>query len=313
MAARGERAGKPESKYHWKAGESIPAGLGRIVSEQLQCAIWHLSEKADSTDEAVHAARKALKKSRSAMRLFRSVLGPEYGKENAALRDAGRKLSPVRDAQALIEMFDQLHVKYREELGDRSLASVRDGLVARKQELDRQFQRKHVRGTVLKNLRESAARVEQWNLQDADFAAIARGFARTIRRNREACRDAYGDSTPEAFHDWRKRAKDLRYHFGLLAKCWPPVLEGFEAAAKELESQLGDDHNVVVMRNTIVEKPDGFGKQEEVEAFLDILDKHQHKLRAEAKIMARRLYADRPKRWRRRMETYWSAWKQDKG
>lgn len=312
MAARGERGGKPESKYHWKAGESIPAGLGRIVSEQLQCAIWHLSGNAASTDEAVHESRKALKRSRSAMRLVQSVLGSEYQKENAALRDAGRKLSPVRDAQAVIEMFDELNGKYREELGDRSLASVRDGLVARKQELSRQFQRKHVRSAVLKSLRESAARVEQWDLEAVDFPALSRGFARTMRRNRGACRDACSDSTPEAFHEWRKRAKDLRYHFGLLAKAWPPVLNGFEDAAKELESGLGDDHNLVVMRSAIGEKPDRFGKQAEIKAFLDILDKHQQKLRAAAKILARRLYADKPNRWRRQVETYWSAWRLEK-
>lgn len=303
--------GKPETKYHLRRKESVAEGVRRIVREQLQCATWHLSQTTASTDEVVHEARKALKKSRSAMRLLPSVVGPEQRKENAALRDAGRKLSPVRDAQALIEMFDELNGKYREKLGDRSLASVREGLVARKQELGREFQRKHVRGTVLKSLRASAARVEQWDLEAADFSALSRGFARTIRRNREACRAAYDESSPESFHEWRKRAKDLRYHFGLVGKAWPAVLEGYEKSAEELESKLGDDHNVVVMRNTILEKPDRFGKQEEIKAFLDILDEHQQKLRSEAKALARPLYSDSPKRWRRRLETCWKAWKRN--
>jgi CHAD domain-containing protein len=304
--------GEPETKYHWKADESVADGLRRMLSEQLQCAVWHLSQSAESTDEAVHEARKALKKARSAMRLLQSVLGSQFGKENAALRDVGRKLSPVRDAQALIEMFDELNGKYREEVGDRSLASVRDGLVARRQALSREFQGKHLRGTVLKSLRESAARVEQWDLEALDFPALSRGFARTIRRNRVACRDAYGESTPEAFHEWRKRAKDLRYHFGLMAKAWPPVLGGFEDAARELESKLGDDHNLVLMRNTIVEKPARFGKQKDIKAFLEIVDEHQQELRWEAKILAQRLYAGKPRRWRRQLKTYWSVWKQEK-
>ena len=305
-------AQKPEAKYHWKAGENVAEGLQRIVSEQLRCAIWHLSAHAHPLDEAIHEARKSLKKSRSAMRLMQRFLGPEYSRENGALREAGRKLSALRDAQALIEIFDELNDKYREKLGDRSLMAVREGLAARKKDVCRDFQRKHVRGTVLKSLLESASRVRRWNLEPAGFPVLSRGFARTIRRNRKACIAATADAAPDAFHEWRKRAKDLRYHFALLAKAWPPVLDGYEDAAKELESKLGDDHNLVVMRNTIVEKPDRFGKQEEIKAFLDILDEHQQKLRAEAKILAERFNIDKPKRWRRNLDVYWSAWKQEK-
>jgi hypothetical protein len=71
-----------------------------------------------------------LKKSRSALRLFQKTLGKEYEQGNAVLRDAGRKLSPVRDSQLLIEIFDELNAKYRDDLGDRSLVSIRDGLVS---------------------------------------------------------------------------------------------------------------------------------------------------------------------------------------
>lgn len=122
---------KPDPKYHWTDGEGTAEGLKRIVGEQLQLAIWELSADRGATDRAVHEARKCLKRSRSAMRLFQSTLGKEYEEGNEALRDAGRKLSPVRDSQAPIEMFDELNDKYRDDLGDRSLVSIRDGLVKR--------------------------------------------------------------------------------------------------------------------------------------------------------------------------------------
>jgi CHAD domain-containing protein len=302
---------EPEAKYHWKAAESVSEGLQRIVSQQLQLAVWQLSENAPSLDEAVHEARKSLKKIRSALRLTRSLLGREYDKENGVLRDAGRKLSPVRDSQALIEMFDELNGKYREKLGNRSLVSVRDGLVARKKELSSGFQRKRVRGNVLKSLHEVAARVKKWDLEEGDSRIVSQGFAGTIRRNRKACGDAYADLRPEGFHEWRKRAKDLRYQLGLLSKAWPPVLDGYGDAAKELESKLGDDHNLVVVRNTILEKPDNFGKEEDISAFLKIVEDHQQKLRSESRSLATRLYSEKPKYWRRRLDLCWSAWKQD--
>jgi hypothetical protein len=54
----------------------------------------------------------------------------------------------------------------------------------------------------------------------------------------------------------------LRYHLNLVRKAWPEVLDGYNAAAKDLESKFGDDHNLVVMRDTILEKPDAFGNEE---------------------------------------------------
>lgn len=302
---------KPDPKYHWKAGESVGEGLKNIVGGQVELAIWELSADQRSTDDAVHEARKCLKKSRSAMRLFRKIMGKEYEQGNAALRDAGRKLSPVRDAQALLEMFDDLNGKYRDELGDRSLVSIRDGLAKRKKSLAREFRQKRTRGAVLKSLRAFARRVDKWNVDNADLTTLLKNFARTVRRNQQACQTAYAESRPEGFHEWRKRAKDLRYHLNLVSKAWPEVLGGYEAGAKDLESKLGDDHNLVVMRDTILENPDAFGNEEDVAAFLRIVDVRQKKLRSDCRTLADRLYSEKPKVWRRRLELCWTTWKEE--
>ena len=283
----------------------------RIIAEQLQLAIWELSADQGATDHAVHEARKCLKKSRSAMRLFQNTLGKEYKQGNAALRDAGRKLSPVRDSQALIEMFDELNDKYCDDLGDHSLVSIRDGLVKLKESLAREFQQKQTRGAVLNNLRTFAGHVDKWKVNEADPLALSKGFARTIRRNQQACQTAYAESRPESFHEWRKRAKDLRYHLSLVSKAWPEVLNGYEAAAKDLESKLGDDHNLVVMRATILGKPDLFGKEKDITAFLKIVDNHQKKLRSDCRTLSDRLHSEKPKRWRRRLKLCWTAWKEE--
>jgi CHAD domain-containing protein len=295
------------AKYHWTAHESIAEGLQRIAGEQLQLAISELVNGKASLDKAVHEARKSVKKIRSALRLVRAVLGKEYDKANDVLRDAGRQLSPLRDSQALIEIFDELTAKYREELGDHSLASVRDGLLARRKELHRSFQRQQVSGKVVNSLRELAAGIEKWNLDKADFGALSKAFGTTIRQNRKACHSAYADAQPEGFHEWRKRVKDLRYHLALLRHAWPPVLDAYAEAAKDLEHRLGDDHNLVVLRDTILKSPDDFGKEEDITALLQIVDHHQKQLRAEAKSLAIPLYSDKPNHWRRRLELWWSA------
>lgn len=298
--AKSSHSQAPDAKYHWKADEGVSEGFRRIVFDELELTIWQLSENAAALDEAVHEARKSLKKIRSVMRLMRDILGPHYDKENAALGDAGRKLSPLRDAEALIEMFDQLD--------DRGLVSVRKGLAERKKELGRDFHRKRVRANVLKTLREVAARVKKWDLPQADVEIVSSGFAETIRRNRKARDVAIASSKPEDFHEWRKRAKDLRYHLALVGKAWPKVLDGYQEAAKDLEAKLGDDHNLAVLRTTILEQPDRFGKQEDIKAAMEIIDDRQQKLRAEAQSLAEPLYHEKPKQWRKRLEFCWSVW-----
>src|SRR5581483_5993796 len=155
--------------------------------------------------------------------------------------------------------------------------------------------------------RDSAARIEKWKLQKGNSDLLSEGFANTIRRNHRACDEAWADASPEAFHEWRKRTKDLRYHFSLLEKAWPAVFDGYKQAAKDLEHKLGDDHNLAVLRETILKKPESFGEEEDVKAIVDIIDTHQAKLRAECKMQAARLYVDKPRQWRKRLERYWSA------
>src|SRR5512146_1173 len=60
-------------------------------------------------DTRVHSARKALKKARAALRLLRpNLVAGVYERENIALRDAGRRLSPLRDAKSLVAAVNLL-------------------------------------------------------------------------------------------------------------------------------------------------------------------------------------------------------------
>jgi hypothetical protein len=65
------------------------------------------------------------------------------------------------------------------------------------------------------------------------------------------------------------------------------------------------------MRDTILEKPDAFGKEEDITAFLKIVDDHQKKLRSNCRTLAGRLYSEKPKFWRRRLELCWIAWQEE--
>jgi hypothetical protein len=67
------------------------------------------------------------------------------------------------------------------------------------------------------------------------------------------------------------------------------------------------------MRDTILEKPDAFGKGDDINALLKIVDDHQKKLRSDCRTLADRLYSEKPRLWRRRLELRWTAWKEEHG
>ncbi|MDE3194884.1 MAG: CHAD domain-containing protein, partial [Acidobacteriota bacterium] len=62
--------------YRLALDESIPRGIRRIAREEIDSAIANLRIKTPSKrDEAVHEARKSLKKLRSLVRLVSPCLG----------------------------------------------------------------------------------------------------------------------------------------------------------------------------------------------------------------------------------------------
>jgi CHAD domain-containing protein len=241
------------------------------------------------------------------------MLGQEYQQNNASLREVGHGLSALRDAKALLEMLDQMNDKYRKQLGDRSLAQARHALVKRKEQCQRELGEKNVWPELRRQLQQVSEQVDSWSLPDQqDFALLTKGVERVFRDGRKAFARAYDDPRPERFHDWRKRAKDHWYHLRLLEKSWPEVMEGYADGVKQLEQKLGDDHNLVVLRDTVVRHPEEFGSEEDREALLTLIGVYQHELRTEARTLGERIYGEKPKRLVRRLERYWRAWQEEK-
>ena len=120
--------------YRFKLGEPVPEGIKRIVGEEIEAAARHLSGQGESDrDEAIHEARKSVKKIRGVLRLVRPELGEVYRTDNARFRDIGRQLSQFRDAGASIETFDALRKRYRGEMDGRTLAAIRRRLKTQNQ------------------------------------------------------------------------------------------------------------------------------------------------------------------------------------
>ena len=297
--------------YRLERGERVSDGIKRIVAGEIDAAIRQLSvsgQDRGARDEAIHEARKSVKKIRGALRLMQPEMREIFDLENALFRDIGRHLSQFRDARAIIEAFDTLRKKYRADWNGRSLAPIRRRLVARKAQTEKQANIEEVLRSMTAALSRSAARVGGWPLSNDGFGAIAPGLEATLLRGQKAMARARKHARPEDYHDWRKRVKEHWYHTRLLESLWNSGMESYEKNLKELEEALGEAHNLVVLRETVLQEPAAFGQPAELRLFEQAIGQYQEKLRGAALELGGRIYAGKPGHFTRRIKRLWSAW-----
>jgi CHAD domain-containing protein len=271
--------------YRLKLNDGVAKSLRAVGRDQLEKAAEGLAEGADPV-EAVHDARKRLKKARSALRLARPGMPKsKYRAENRMLRDAGRALSGARDADVLVETVEKLgeHFSVAYKLTRNRLSS------RPRPELEPAG---HA-GT----LRALAASSGRWAIEGDVLVA---GIRRTYTRGRDAFELADRDPTAEHLHEWRKRVKDLWYQQRLLQQAWPGVLQAEAAETKTLSKLLGDDHDLAVLDERLEQDGDPQDLRE-------LIDRRRAELLEAIRALGRRVYAEKPKAFARRLGGYLDA------
>jgi CHAD domain-containing protein len=296
--------------YRLKRSESVPEGIRRIASEELESAVSQLSDGQESNrDQVIHEARKSVKKLRAVLRLMQMELGDAYREESSILRDAGCKLSRFRDAGAIIESLDSLEQKGRNQLNAHILERIRRELLARKEHEEKTGDIEKVIADIADSLRAAAKRVNKWPLQTDGFPAIAPGLEQTFRRGRKALDRVRDCPRPENYHDFRKRVKDYWYHARLLEDLWTDIMRAYEKTLDDVQSWLGDDHNLVLLREQLVAEPDSYGSDKEISPILKLAGKFQKELRDNALSLGKRVYyEEKPRQFIHRMRQLWDEW-----
>lgn len=297
--------------YRLKRSESVADGITRVITAEIDSAADRLQHcNAENRDEAIHEARKSLKKIRGALRLVRPALRETYREENEYFRDLGRGLSDIRDAQAIGEVFEALAQRYGET--DREIfEAVRRGIQSAKREKEQSIDVDALIRSTLDFLGSARQRVTGWPVPGDDFAAIGAGLKLTYQRGRRALGEARRNPNPVTYHAFRKRVKDHWYHVRLLESLWPEAQQARESSLHDLETWLGDDHNLAVLAQQMQEEPDRYGGQQNLESFLPVATLHQEELRSKALALGQRLYEEKPREFVRNIEKLWEMWRHD--
>jgi CHAD domain-containing protein len=296
--------------YRLKAREGTGEGLKRIAEGRAAEATDGLANTGEKElAAAIHGARKDLKKLRAVLRLARKQMGKDLFKaEDRRYRDAGRLLSRTRDAEVKLETLAALRSQFSGDLppeGSKRWVQVleeeRDEVTgAGGGEASRQIDQ--ARNLIAEGL----DRVGDWPLKSDSWRLLGPGLSKSYREGRRAMKRVQGKPNVENVHEWRKRAKDLWYQLRIVQGAWPQLLGATVDQAHELSDLLGDHHDLALLDEDLAARRDIV----ESEAFRALIERRQEELLARALELGRRLYAEKPKAFSRRLERYWLAWRE---
>ena len=289
--------------FRLRKNESAAAGLRRIAEEEIDGAVELLERARRNPEESVHELRKQFKKIRSVVRLARDELGEKvFARENATLRKLGRRLSPARDASVRAATAKKL----------KKLPSpIEKHLLAKRRSALARLRRGSAFDAIARELEDMKTRVGSWPIRKDGFAALEPGLRRSYRQGRKAEAEAYAARTDETFHEWRKRAKDLRYHVELLEKVWPDTLGDLGQTLHDLTDRLGDDHDLGELRRTLRSSKPLTSSVPGMPSLVKRIDARRDKLQRAARPLGDRIYSEKARAFTRRIESYWETWRSD--
>jgi CHAD domain-containing protein len=299
--------------YRLLAGEPVAAGIKRVLTAQVDDAIAQLrGETGTDPAEAIHEARKDMKKIRSALRLVRHEIGDDvWRRENDHYREAARTLSSFRDAEILVEALDGL--------AERFGPTARDRFDPLRQQLEEENRAAHDDGSVPQAMAGAAAqlatgraRIELLPLEGDGWELISPGLHRTYRRGRKRLRTVEEEASVTNLHELRKRVKDLWYQLRLIRDADKHMLEPLANHAHDLSDHLGDDHDLALLHEQVERRRAVFAAPVHKRHLLQEIDQRRGELQFAAISLGERIYADKPKRFTKRLEKRWEAWRDRK-
>ena len=315
----------PSPEFSLVPGEPLAGALRRLSVEQFDVALNGLRGQHTSRDVAVHEMRKAAKRIRAVLRMVRPAIGDRvFRAENAALRDAAKVVSGVRDGAVLVDAVKGMRSRYGHLLAPGVFVDLEGRLGRRHQRIvGRVIDDEEVMQQVVGALHRARSRYAAWPVDLEDpyavrgtsrrviantFSSIGGGIAATYQGGQREMRSAISAPTPEHFHEWRKQVKYLRHQMEIISPVWPEVVGGLAASLSQLGDVLGDDHDQAELIRLVASVPDLMPDADERNLLVALSQHRRRELEGAAMVMGKRIYAESADRFTRRLEAYWSAW-----
>jgi len=299
MAGSAEKAG--DSSF----GDGLAAAARSIIADARAA----LSDSELSDAEIVHEVRKALKRWRALMRLLARPLGDQADQMRVEARELMRALAGARDAQAALDALHDLR-KSAVPFSATSTETIRGRLTEIRDAAERTSFNPEMRERLSRYLDYATLSLDRWPLQAIDFGTVADALTSTYRRARQLLPEDWASAEPEHLHDLRRRVVEHRHQMDLIEPLWPRLGQVWAEEAQRLRNQLGFCQDFAMLaRFTAPHQPLAPWRSR----LTPLIEERRTSHLKSAARLAGRLFAEKPKAFRRRVAALWSARSRRKG
>ena len=290
---------EPPARIHGGFGDALAAAAQSILAEARQA----LTDPNLPEPEAVHDIRKAFKRWRAFLRLLAQPLGQPAEEMRAEARELMRALSGARDAQSALDALDDLR-KSEQPFSATSAESVRKRLTEIRDAAEKTSFTAEARERIARYLEFAALSIERWPLHDIDFDGVSDGLTVTYRRARQLIPENWAATDAEHLHDLRRRVVEHRHQMDLIEPLWPRLGQVWSAEAQRLRNQLGACQDLAVLASfTAPHRPLAPWRSR----LAPLIEGRRAAHLKTAARLAGRLFAEKPKAFRRRIDALWQA------
>ncbi len=287
---------KPALQPNAAIGPVVRAIAANILAQARAALI----DPERSNQDAVHDFRRAMKEWRALMRLLAPFI-PDAARWRNEARDHARSLAQARDSAAALHAFDDLLDKGMV-LSERTIATIRGRIEVLRGSEEQAVLTPELRDTIVAWFDTAAAAIETWPLDPFDFSSIAAQLAGGYRSARKRIPADWSLASAEDLHSLRRRVVDLRYQMELIEPLWPRFGRMWTEEAERLRGRLGQCQDLVVLtRLTAPHQPLAHWRSRLTPACAERTTELAHR----AARIAHRLFAEKPKAFRHRLETLW--------
>ena len=279
--------------------DGLAAAARSIIADGRQA----LADPELSDPETVHELRKALKRWRALLRLLGRPLGEQADQMRAEARELMRAIAGARDAQSALDALADLR-KADLPFSPTSIETIRARLTEIRDAAEAKSFTKTMRERLSRYFDYATLSLERWPLKAIDFDSVTDGLTSTYRRARQLVPDHWSEAEAEHLHDLRRRVVEHRHQMDLVEPLWPRLGKVWSEEAQRLRNQLGSCQDLAVLANFTAPHQPIAPWRSRLSALIEAR-RNTHLKTAER--LAGRLFAEKPKAFRRRIAALWSA------
>jgi CHAD domain-containing protein len=278
----------------------IAPALRAIAAAVLAHARTAIGDPERASEDTVHEFRRAMKQWRALMRLLDPLLA-DAARFRTEARDHARSLGSARDGQSALNAFDDIAERGLA-LSERSQATIRGRLEAVREGEQKAVLTAALRDGIIGWIDSTTTAVESWPLEGVDFQALAGRLAAGYRAARRLVPADWSQASATERHELRQRVVEHRYQMELVEPLWPRFGRMWTEEAERLRDRLGRCQDLEILERLA-------GPHQPLARWRSRLmppcQDRKTELWQRAARIASRLFAERPRAFRRRLEALW--------